>query len=257
MNTTGNHSITRTSAADRIGSFLWQHLLLLASLYLMTLGVALCIKSALGSSVISSLPLSLARASELGITPRGTVGDYTIMMNGVFVALQILILRRGFDPLQLFQLAVGWVFGWLIDLNVAITSPIACQSLWSQAAVQFAGCAVMGVGIALEVRCGSVTMPGEGITVAISRVSGMPFAKTKIMVDTTLVALAVASSYAFFGFWDWSIVGPGTLFAMLFIGYEIRLLSPHLGWFDRLLANRPGFRRYIFGLARFLYPRRH
>lgn len=37
-----------------IQSFLWQHLLLILSLYLMTLGVVLCIKSCLGSSVISS-----------------------------------------------------------------------------------------------------------------------------------------------------------------------------------------------------------
>ena len=33
----------------------------------------------------------------------------------------------------------------------------------------------------------------------------------------------------------------------------IKLITPHLGWFDRLLAYRPGFRRYVFGLARYLY----
>ena len=30
---------------------------------------------------------------------------------------------------------------------------------------------------------------------------------------------------------------------------------PHLAWFDRLLAYVPGFRRYLFGLARWLYRR--
>ena len=241
---------------ERIVSFIWQHILLLISLYFMTLGVALCIKSALGSSVISSLPLSLSLAGEQGYVPALSVGSYTIFMNFVFVVLQILILRRNFNPLQLFQLLIGFIFGWLIDLNVFIVSGIVCDSLLSRSIVQFAGCAVMGIGIAFEVRCGSVTMPGEGITVSLSRVSGMPFPKMKIIVDTTLVILAVASSYLFFEKWDWGIVGPGTLFAMFFIGYEIKLLNPKLGWFDRLLSYRPGFRRYIIGLARYIYGRK-
>lgn len=113
----------------------------------------------------------------------------------------------------------------------------------------------MGVGIALEVRCGSVTMPGEGFPVALSRVTGVAFPRVKIVVDTVLVVLAVVSSYLFFGRWAWNIVGPGTLFAMIFVGLEIKLLNPYLGWFDRLLSYRPGFRRYIVGLARFIYRR--
>ena len=96
-------------------------------------------------------------------------------------------------------------------------------------------------------------MPGEGITVALSRVTLIPFAKMKIVVDTVLVALAVASSYIFFERWEWNIIGPGTIFAMIFIGLMIKLLNPYLGWFDRLLSYRPGFRRYIFGLADYIY----
>lgn len=240
---------------DAFLSFLWQHILLLASLYLMTLGVVLCIKSALGSSVISSLPLSFSLAGAKGIMPSLTVGGYTIVMNFVLVLLQILVLRRRFNPMQLFQLVIGFVFGWLIDVNMMATAWIGCTSALSKIITQFAGCAVMGIGIAFEVRCGSVTMPGEGFPVALSRVTGMPFPKVKMIVDTGLVVLAVVSSYLFFGRWAWNIVGPGTLFAMLFVGYEIKLVNPHLGWFDRLLMYRPGFRRYIVGLARFIYPR--
>ena len=99
-------------------------------------------------------------------------------------------------------------------------------------------------------------MPGEGIQVAIARVSGRPFPIVKIIVDTTLVILAVISGYCFFGVWPWTVVGPGTLFAMFYVGYVVKMVNPHLGWFDRLLSYRPGFRRYIYGLARFIYPRR-
>ena len=240
---------------ERVLSFIWQHTLLTVSLYLMTLGVVLCVKSNLGSSVISSLPFVLSLAGELGSVPSWSIGSYTIAMNFALVLLQIMILRRQFDPMQLFQLAIGFVFGWLIDLNMMLLSQLQCTSLAAQAAAQLAGCTVMGAGIALEVRCGSVTMPGEGISIVISKVTGRPFAKVKIVVDTVLVALAVGACYLFFGSWLWNVVGAGTIFAMVYVGLAVRLLSPHLAWFDRLLAYIPGFRRYIFGLARLIYRR--
>ena len=109
----------------------------------------------------------------------------------------------------------------------------------------------------MEVKCGSVTMPGEGLPVAISRLTGAPFAKIKIMVDTTLVALAIASCYLFFGLWQWNIIGPGTLFAMVYVGIAVKLFTAHSLWFDHLLDYRPGFRRYLFGLARYLYKPTH
>ncbi|WP_300301633.1 DUF6198 family protein [uncultured Muribaculum sp.] len=243
-------------AKDRVVAFVWQHVLLLFSLFLMTLGVALCIKSDLGSSVISSLPLSCSIAGADGIMPPLSVGGYTIVMNFIFVFLQLVVLRRRFEAVQLFQLLIGWVFGWLIDLNMRLTSALACDTLAACILTQLAGCTVMGIGIAFEVRCGSVTMPGEGLPVAISRVSGRQFAQIKIYVDTTLVVLAVASSYLFFGRWAWNVIGPGTLFAMVYVGLVVKFVCSHTPWFDRVLAYRPGFRRYIFGLARFIYRRR-
>lgn len=247
--------VCTVNGKTEIASFLWQHLLLLASLYLMTLGVVLCVKSSLGSSVISSLPFVFSLAGAAGSVPPWTIGGYTIAMNFVLVLCQLLILRRRFDPLQLFQLVIGFVFGWLIDLNMYLCSGLECPTLLWQAGVQFAGCTIMGFGIAFEVRCGSVTMPGEGISMTISQVVNRPFAKVKIWVDTTLVLLAVAGCYLFFGRWLWNVIGTGTIFAMIYVGLVVKFITPHLGWFDRLLAYTPGFRRYLFGLARFVYRR--
>lgn len=240
-------------ATEKIKNFIWQHFLLLISLYLMTLGVVLCVKSSLGSSVISSLPFVFSLAGPSGVVPEWTIGEYTIAMNFVLVLCQILILRRRFDPAQLFQLVIGFVFGWLIDFNMYLTSGVDFTTLPWQIFAQVAGCTVMGIGIAFEVRCGSVTMPGEGISITISRVTRKPFAKVKIWVDTTLVVLAVGSCYLFFGAWQWNVIGIGTLFAMVYVGLVVKFIAPHIGWFDRLLGTVPGFRRYLFGLARLIY----
>ncbi len=242
------------TAKDKIISFLWQHLLLLVSLFIMTLGVAVCVRSTLGSSVISTIPYVFEMAGENGsVIPPLTIGQYTYIMNAVLVLGQIMVLRRRFEPVQLFQLLVGFVFGSLIDVNMALTSWLVPDSLPAKVAAQIAGCTVLGAGIAAEVRCGSVTMPGEGFPVAVSTVTGVEFPKVKIAVDISLVVVAVVFCYVFFGAWQWRVVGIGTLFAMVYVGVVVRFVGRRIGWFDRVLAYKPGFRRYVYGLARHLF----
>jgi uncharacterized membrane protein YczE len=238
---------------EKIVSFVWQHLLLLVSLFIMTLGVALCVKSMLGSSVISVLPYVFQEAGDDGLVPALTIGEYTYIMNAILVVGQIGVLRRRFDPIQLFQLLVGFVFGMLLDFNMYLTSWLEPVAFWEKATAQLVGCTVLAVGVALEVRCGSVTMPGEGFPVAVSRVLGMDFPRVKIAVDTSLVMLGIIACYAFFGGWQWHIIGIGTLFAMYYVGFAVRIIGHHLSWFDRLLKYRPGFRRYLYGLAKYIY----
>lgn len=241
---------------DQIIGFLWQHVLLLLAMFFMTLGVALCVRSNLGSGVISSIPMSFSLAGEVDKVPGWTIGGYTNLMNVILVFAQVLILRRRFEPIQLFQLVIGFIFGCLLDVNMWITSFLPYDNLGYQIIAQLMGATILGCAVAVEIRCGSVTMPGEGIQVAIARVTGRPFPVIKITVDTVLVVLAVISGYCFFGVWPWTVVGAGTLFAMFYVGYVVKLVNPHLGWFDSMLEYRPGFRRYIYGLAKFIYPKR-
>lgn len=247
-----NKSISAISKT-RIQEFCWQHTLLLVSLYIMTLGVALCVRSNMGSSVISSLPMAFSLAGEDNLASHLTIGGYTNVMNIILVFGQIMILRKRFEKIQLLQLVIGFMFGALIDLNMGLTANLDCSELPMQAATQFAGCTIMAFGIAMEVRCGSVTMPGEGFPVAISRVTGKPFPRIKIMVDVTLVMLAVISCYGFWGKWRWDIIGPGTLFAMFYVGFMVKQFGRRMRWFDNILCYRPGMRRYVYGLARYIY----
>lgn len=238
---------------EKVISFIWQHVLLVVSLYFMTLGVAMCVRSDLGSSVISSCPLAFTLAGAEGLVPALSLGTYTNILNALLVAGQIAVLRRRFNPVQLFQLVIGFIFGALIDMNMAITSAYVPESLAGQIAEQFIGCTVMAAGIAMEIRCASVTMPGEGLPVAIAKVTGKTFADIKIIIDITLVATAIVACFLFFGQWMWNVVGIGTLFAMVYVGAAVKIMSRHMKWFESLLNYRPGFRRYLFGLARYLY----
>lgn len=119
----------RQTKRHKIISFIWQHFLLLLSLNIMTLGVALCVRSNLGSSVISSLPYVFSMAGSIHIVPEWTIGTYTILMNCLFVVCQFLILRDRFDFVQIFQIVLGFVFGKLIDLNMWLTEFLICDNL--------------------------------------------------------------------------------------------------------------------------------
>ncbi len=252
-----NEAAVGVDVKSRVIGFLWQHVLLFVSLFVMTAGVALCVRSSLGSSVISTIPYVMTEAGSASLVPALTIGQYTYLMNFVLVLAQIAVLRRRFEAVQLFQLAIGFAFGWLLDVNMAITDGIVCNTVATKILAQWVGCTILGVGIAFEVRCGSVTMPGEGMPVALTRVSRLPFAKAKIIVDVSLVVIAVVLGYAFFGRWLGNVVGIGTLFAMFYVGLVVRYIAPRISWFDRILSFRPGIRRVAYGLLRYLRNRNY
>lgn len=237
---------------SRIIGFLWQHVLLFVSLFVMTAGVALCVRSALGSSVISTIPYVMTEAGTASMAPGLTIGQYTYLMNFILVIAQIIVLRRKFEAVQLFQLVIGFAFGGLLDVNMALTTGMVGDGLLSKIMAQFIGCTILGIGIAFEVRCGSVTMPGEGMPVALTRVTELPFPKAKIIVDISLVVIAVILGYVFFGRWMSNVVGVGTLFAMFYVGLVVKFIAPKIKWFDRVLSFRLGIRRVVCGLLRFI-----
>ncbi|MCD7763376.1 MAG: DUF6198 family protein [Lachnospiraceae bacterium] len=92
--------------------------ILLIGLFIMAFGVAFSIKAGLGTSPISSVPYVMSLFVPL------TVGNITILMHCVFIFLQIVILRKQYELIQLLQLVVAIVFGYLTDFAVWAISPI-------------------------------------------------------------------------------------------------------------------------------------
>ena len=75
-------------------------------LFVMTIGIALSVKSNLGVSPVSSIPYTMT--CVWGIE----MGKATILFHMVLVLIQILLLRKKFKPVQLLQVLVGVVFGY-------------------------------------------------------------------------------------------------------------------------------------------------
>ena len=150
-------------------------LLLVLGIFIVAHGVALSIRSDLGTSPISSMPYVLNL-----IVPNITVGTFAIIVNTLLVLIQVVILRSktGFD--QFIQLPLTFLFGLFIDVNLWLTSSLVLDNyIWQLVTVVFS-CFVMAFGIFLELKADVGLLPGEGLTLVISRAYDKNFGKTKV-----------------------------------------------------------------------------
>lgn len=207
------------------------------SLFVLGIGVSLAIRANLGSSPITCPPYvwSMAPGSPL------TMGSYIFCMQFFFVLIQFALLRKNIHKIQVLQLGVCLVFGVFADVGMWLTEPFQWDSSvygfivrWVQLAL---ACIILAVGVIWEVKSDILLIPGEGLPLAISKFFKIDFGKVKIGFDVFLVLVAVISCYAIFGEWRWDLVGVGTLFSMFFVGMMVRLITPHMGWLDRMLTR--------------------
>ncbi len=195
-----------------------QTILLAIGLILMALGVALSIKADLGTSPISSLPYVTSLMSSL------SVGTTTIIMNGLFVVIQIIILRRRYDPFQLLQFPAAILFGSMIDLWGQVLAGLPPTGYFVQLLLCVLGIVLVAVGVSIEVAAKLVTTAGEGVVLAVCQVAPVRFGSMKTAFDVTLVCLSVILSTVFLhGLYG---VREGTVLAAIFVGQITRVTNP-------------------------------
>lgn len=190
----------------------------------MAFGVAFSIKAALGTSPISSVPYVTSALSGL------SVGMTTILMNTLFVFLQIVILRSRFNWFQLLQLPAAVLFGTMIDFAGSLLAPVSVTGYLQQWALCILGILVLAIGISMEVAAKLVTNAGEGVVLCICQVLPIRFGNMKMLFDLILVCLSIFLSLLFLGGLEG--VREGTLAAAVFVGQITKRTGP---WMERLV----------------------
>ena len=147
-----------------IVSLIKRYILLLAGLTVMAFGVAFSIKGNLGTSPISSVPYAVSRFTPL------TVGTATIVMHCVFIVIQIAVLRKKYQLIQLMQLPVAFFFGYLTDFAVWAVQGLPCVNYMQQWLACLVGILLVAIGVSLEVKAGVVVLAGEGVVLALCQV---------------------------------------------------------------------------------------
>ena len=184
-------------------------------------GIALVVKSLLGTSPISSLPYVISLASPF------TLGQMTFAINILLVLGQYLLLRKAFDNMQFLQIPVTLIFSCFIDFFMDVWAWVVPNSYIMQMLPLLIGTTLIAFGVAVQGITNVLMLPGEGIVYAISRYFHIEFGKVKTGNDVILVLLAAVISLIYLG----SIEGirEGTLISALITGSIARFFLKHLG----------------------------
>ncbi len=198
-------------------------------LFVMSIGVVLSAKANLGTSPISSVPYVYSLQYPL------TMGNFTIIMHAFFVLLQIAMLRKNYQAIQIFQMFVAVVFGYIIDFSMIILSWVNVSGYFAQFSLMLLSCVFVALGVAIEVKANVVMLAGEGLALSLSEVTHMEFAKAKVICDASLVVFALVSSFIFFK--EIHGVREGTVIAAVIVGPISKVFIKALEPFEKKYLN--------------------
>lgn len=206
-----------------------RYVIFFIGLFINSFGVSFVTKANLGTSPISSIPYVLS----LHFIP--TLGEFTVFFSLVLILLQILILGRRFKTVNLLQIPVSVIFGYFIDLSMALLYRLAPESFFYRTAALIAGCLILGFGVYVEVIADVVMLPGEAFVKAVTLRFNTEFGLTKIFFDASMTLIAGVLSFVLFARLNGA--GAGTVIAAFLVGAFARGFGRKLERFSEWLLG--------------------
>ena len=190
--------------------------------FIMTLGIAISVKSDLGVSPVSSIPYTIT--CVFGIE----MGKATILFHIGLVLLQILVLRKAFQAKNLLQVVVGVIFGYFTTFcNYLMTFLPDPHNLLVRLGMMLISVFLIAFGIFLYVPTDIMPLAGEGAMLAISQVSGVAFSTIKIIFDCSMVTVSLVTCLVMLH--ALGSVGVGTVAAAVLVGTALKGITKVLG----------------------------
>lgn len=203
----------------------------LIGLFIMTIGIAISVKSNLGVSPVSSIPYTMT--CIWGIE----MGKATILFHIVLVLIQLIILRKNFKLISLLQIPVGVVFGYFTTFcNYLASFFPGTDNLVIRIIMVLISACIVAFGIFLYLPADVIPLAGEGVMSAVSQVTKIEFSKVKIAFDITMVIVSGVSCLIFIH--SLGSVGIGTVIAAFLVGFILGIINKAFGKYrDRLLGK--------------------
>ena len=205
----------------KLKTILRKYSVFIVGLYFLAVGIVLIVRSALGTTPISSVNYVLSLNTPLSL------GTWTFIVNVLLIMGQLWLVRKNRsrqDVVEiLLQIPFSFVFSAFIDFNMMITNNLHPEGYGMSMALLLGGCIVQSVGVVLEIKPKVTMMSAEGFVKYASRCCHKEFGKFKVYFDITLVSLAVIISLVF----THRIEGirEGSLIAACITGYIVTFLS--------------------------------
>lgn len=195
--------------ATRLGIYL-------VGMIVLALGIVLNTKTQLGVSPIISVPYSIATIWGMNL------GNTTFVFYIGCILMQILLLRKKFQPYQLLQVVVSLItsqfinlFDWVLDIQP--------QNFVQKLLVLVAAILVTAVGAATMVMMEMVPNPADALAKVFGDLTGHGLGLGKNIFDGSCFVLSLIIGFVFTG----GIVGIGlgTICAVIFIGRSIAVYN--------------------------------
>lgn len=195
-------------------SLIKSYSLFMLSLIVMGLGISLVTLAYLGTTPITSPPFTASFSVPISF------GMLTMLMNFIFVLIQIILLGKEFKREQYLQLLVGPVLGVAIDGWSLIISLYLTENYLVKLGMVILGCIIIALSTIIQLKANVVNNPAEGIVKAIAYKTNKEFGDIKLYFDITLVIIALIISYVTLG--EIQGVREGTIISAIIIGPMIR-----------------------------------
>lgn len=190
-------------------------------LYFLSVGIVLIVRSALGTTPISSVNYVLSLNSPLSL------GTWTFIVNALLIIGQFWLIRENKNRQDiieiLLQLPFSFIFSAFIDINMTLTNDLQPSGYGMSIALLLTGCIVQSVGVVLEIKPKVAMMSAEAFVKYASHRYHKEFGKFKVYFDITLVTLAVILSLLFTQCIEG--VREGSLIAACITGYIVSFLN--------------------------------
>lgn len=191
----------------------------ICGIFLLALGGVLAIKSNLGASPISSLPLSISKVSRISL------GTAAAILFTIYVGIQILILKKDFKKIQLLQIVFAILFGQIMNFfNIIIN--INIDNFYSRIFICILSFFITAFGVVFTITANIVPVAPDGLAQVISKKARIDFGKSKIYFDSSVVVLSVSillvNSKGLEG------LGIGTILSALLVGRIVAYINKNL-----------------------------
>ena len=174
-------------------SIIKRYLVFVLGLYFLAAGVVLIVRSALGTTPISSINYVMSLNTPL------TLGTCTFIINMLLIVGQFWLIRGSRQDVMeiLLQIPFSFIFSAFIDFNMVLASDIHPVNYAASIGLLLVGCIIQSVGVVLELKPRVAMMSAEAFVKYASSRYNREFGRTKVYFDITLVTLAVLTSLAF------------------------------------------------------------
>ena len=197
--------------------FVWRVLIYCLALLIIAFGVAISVNSNLGVSPVNSLPYVISKIIHVQM---GTCVTATFCF---YILLQVILLRKEFQPVQLLQIVFSTIFGYFVDFAKWIVGDFAIPTYFGQLAMLAISIVLIALGVLMYMDVQLVPLPMEGLSATIAKKLGKPFPTMKTVVDCVVVATGVALCFIFLGGLDG--IREGTIITAIVTGKVISILK--------------------------------